>query len=156
MRLLKQLIKWFSCSNRMYTRLSNLFNYCTYLDLNEDKIQVLEECNDVADYIVRLEFKSKLGAVRIEISKCCLGYYTLKYTNYAGIDVFSITAYQGGNDVKPLLGKQLTAENIDLAIFELEDYLYQKYGEVQPYVDSYNKTKNVEKKLHEKELSKLL
>ena len=48
------------------------------------------------------------------------------------------------------------AQDIDLAIFELECYLFEKHGDIKIAYDKWNQEQKELKQLHHQELQKLL
>lgn len=157
---LKKLFESVHKSNTMYARLHNLYWYCKLFDLNTNKLQVLD-CNmgpDVLNDSITLQFKSNLGTVKIKLTQwwnITFYYYTLDYANYAGSTIFEIKSYPADNEVDPQLGFNLKAEDIDLAIFELQRYLFDVFGDIEEARNKYLVKKEQAKKLHEEELKKL-
>lgn len=157
---MKLLNKLFNCifktpTNNMYKRLNNLFLYFQLMDLNEDKIVVDTIINNCLDYGVTFTFKSNLGPVHITFTKNYMSVYTLTYTDSQHTPIFEITSSYAYNETAPMLTDNLTPENISLALFELEDYLYQKYGNIIDIKKKHDKVHNRNKKLHEQALEKL-
>ena len=60
------------------------------------------------------------------------------------------------NIVTPNLGVDLMAQDIDLAIFELECYLFEKHGDINIAYAKWNQEQKELKQLHHQELQKLL
>lgn len=162
--MFKKLKKFFDGAygyNTMYNRLYNLYWYCKLFDLNSSKLQVLYKDIDKRNLkdVIELQFKSNLGTVNIELQKCFdlnCGHYVLNYANYAGSTVFAIYSYIHENEVEPQLGFNLKAHDIDLAIFELERYLFEMFGDIDQARERYKIKQENAKKLHEQELKKLL
>lgn len=141
---------------RIYGRLESLWLYADIFDLNSDKLTVLEKPteNDLT-----LEFKSDQGTVRVQLVRIenIGGFqYGLQYSNYAGSEVFEITTSPYWVKVEPNLGINITADDIDLAIFELEDYLEQTFGDLAEAYSNYIVEQRKIKELHEQELKKLV
>ena len=112
--------------NKMYDRLNKLLKYCQYLDI--EKLDRISECtNDICS--ITFYFNSNLGPVQIEL--ITLNGLALSYANYAGVNVFKISCGTDWLEVQPNLNENtITPEQIDLAIYELEQYFQQCYGDI--------------------------
>ena len=134
---------WKLFANKTYKRLYRIYQYCEEFYSNTFK-----------NGFGTIEFKSNLGDVRIEIIK---GYNSLEdiylsYANYAGSTVFTITAYTTTFDVSPLLNDELTGHDVDLALYELEEYLYSTYGDINKILSDKEKDYKEKLKRHRQEL----
>ena len=146
-------------SNRLYERLSNLVKYFIIFNVQDDKITILEEKDyENKDYFCLFDFNSDQGMVRVTLSKHNIGFdlYNLEYTNYAGVQLFEIESNPEDNIITPNLGVDLMAQDIDLAIFELECYLFEKHGDINIAYAKWNQEQKELKQLHHQELQKLL
>lgn len=138
---------------KIYRRLLTLYRYITLFDLDTDRLKLLETgCNEFL-----VEFKSNLGTVRVG-----LRYYEdnceicMDYSNYAGSMVFYIDTYDSHiKELAPRLDGDLTAKDIDLAIYELEEYLRNTYGSIEEALETCNKAKKYFQKLHEQGIKEL-
>ena len=158
--------------NVMYERLKSLYLYsqiCSVSELEElDRITCDNQRTEDAygkEVILdkktpyRYYFNSGLGTVKIEFDKehgiDGTPHYFMWYSNYAGTTVFKIDATKKDLQVTPMLGEILTAQDIDLAIYELESYLKVNLGTSK---DLYDKKNNEYKRyllLHEEQLKLL-
>ena len=137
--------------NRLFKRLVRISNYCNEFVINSaDKINVRYSSNNQQHFY----FQSALGTVEIEL---CRGYFfvQMNYANYAGTTVFNICSNSCKNEVTPLLGEDLTAHDIDLAILELEEYLNATFGDVDEAIKARMLRENEKLAKHEEELRKL-
>ena len=140
----------------MFKRLEKLFYYVELCDLSKlDKIQAQDVVCDGLAETCDLYFHSNLGQVHITVIKQFNNVYKLSYANYAGTTVFEITAGQFWVDVKPMLGEHLKAKDVDLAIYELEQYLFNNLGDADDLVKKHNDLSNQRKKLHEEQIKLL-
>ena len=116
----------------MFKRMEKLFDYIEFCDLNKlDKVQTQEiECDGMAE-TAKLYFQSNLGQVQIKLIKQFNNVYKMEYANYAGTTVFELSTSKYWVDVAPLLGETLKAKDVDLAIYELEQYLYNNLGDIE-------------------------
>ena len=145
---------------RIYKRLDNLWKYTKLFNFETDKLCVLEKSiNDIL-----FEFNSTLGTVRIRL----IHYFTydedilledgfkLEYSNYAGSTVFRIdTIIKKVIDIVPMLGEDLTAKDIDLAIYELEEYLFKTYGDIEEAWKKDTEYKKFQIELHKQQVKEL-
>ena len=116
--------------NVMFTRLNNIFKNLNNRETYNDLIILNKVVNKKCLGIISVEFKSNLGTVRINLHKSSKKYVELSYANYAGSFVFTLEAYDNFLSVKPLLGEDIKARDIDLAIYELEQYLQNTQEEL--------------------------
>ena len=116
--------------NVMFTRLNNIFKNLNNRETDNDLIILNKVVNKKCLGIISVEFKSNLGTVRINLHKSSKKYVELSYANYAGSFVFTLEAYDNFLSVKPLLGEDIKARDIDLAIYELEQYLQNTQEEL--------------------------
>ena len=142
---------------RIYGRLENIWLYTEIFDLNSEKLTVLEKPTEDD---VLLEFKSSLGTVRISLWRYFDIFqnirYGMEYSNYAGSTVFKLYTGKTHLAAEPLLGENITADDIDLAILELEEYLEEKFGDIVTAYSEHLAEENRKKELHKKELEKLV
>lgn len=130
--------------NLMYLRLKKLYDYtrvCTpeqldsldSIDLSHYRAYINPGKEIKLKYLNKQElyFQSALGTVKIKLGYVYPRTYTLEYSNYAGTNVFSITASEKDVIVVPQLNEKLTAESIDLALYELEAYLEEQLGTIE-------------------------
>lgn len=130
--------------NLMYLRLKKLYNYtqiCTpeqlesleSINLSHYRASICENKEIKLKYLNKQElyFQSALGTVKIKIGYVFPRTYTLEYSNYAGTNVFSITASEKDVIVVPQLNDKLTAKSIDLALYEFESYLEEQLGTLE-------------------------
>lgn len=139
----------------IYKRLKNLYKYCVMFDFeNNDRLK--KKIIGNGDYA--LEFKSNLGTVQVIIQKdvFCYGEFILEYSNYAGSTVFTIDTLDTEIlRVEPMLGEDLTAKDIDMALYELELYLQTTYGDVDDEWARHTNYKQYQYNLHKEEVNKL-
>ena len=111
--------------NTMYDRLDLLFDYFRYCDLSSEKIHIHEIDMKTQDKFVHFSFLSSLGEVDIFFMRYSIGCtrFSLKYVHYTGAYYFEIDSAEDENEVIPMLGEDLFAEQIDLSILELEEYI---------------------------------
>ena len=155
--------------NLMFERLESLFRYshvCSVSELeeldritcdfitNKDENGNLIKTNKKTPY--RYYFNSGLGTVKVEVDKDFgldgTTHYLLWYSNYAGSNVFQIDATRKNLDVKPLLGENMLAQDIDLALYELESYLQVNLGTSKDIEDRKNNEYKRQLQLHEEQL----
>lgn len=148
--------------NRMFKRLQRLYQY-TLLDemehLDRIKFCYIQAWNAYKQIWFdtpffdkqKFYFQSNLGTVQIEL-QLGVNLYKLNYSNYAGTKVFTITAEEDKIDVEPHLGDNLTAEEVDLALLELEEYLIKELGTFEDIQNA----KEEERDKHKEELKKLM
>lgn len=142
--------------NVLFNRLDSMYHYFEFCDVESDKLKILDISSNGIEASIHFEFNSNLGPVRLELTQAHLPFvvYSLDYSNYAGSTVFEIVANPGGNTVKPKLGENLMAKDIDLALYEVEQYL-QQFGNIIELVKLEQEQEKAKQKLHEKELDKL-
>lgn len=116
--------------NVMFIRLNNIFKNLNNRETDNDLIILNKVVNKKCLGMISIEFKSNLGTVRINLHKSSKKYVELSYANYAGSFVFTLEAYDNFLSVKPLLGEDIKARDIDLAIYELEQYLQNTQEEL--------------------------
>lgn len=140
----------------IYKRMDKLFAYIELADLNKlEKITVQPiRYNAIAEE-TSLSFESNLGLVKIDITKQFNGLYSMEYANYAGTTVFELKTGPFWVEVVPMLGDELTAKDVDLAIYELEKYLYNNLGDIENIQKRQELIFNRKKDLHKKELTLL-
>lgn len=154
--------------NLMFERLESLFRYyrvCSVSELEEldritcDTYDVTDaEGNVVKKYKTPYTyyFKSGLGTVKIEVDKDFgldgTEHYLLWYSNYAGSNVFSIDATRKDLKVKPMLGENMLAQDIDLALYEFQSYLQVNLGSSKDIEDRKNNEYKRQLQLHEEQL----
>lgn len=104
----------------------------------------------------RYYFNSGLGTVKIELEKDFgingTTHYLLWYSNYAGSNVFRINATSKDLVVIPMLGENMLAQDIDLALYELESYFQVKLGTSKELYDKKNQEYKKQLQLHEEQL----
>lgn len=139
---------WFF--NKTYKRLSRIYKYAETFYADTEHAGKLGK-----SYLI--EFHSALGDVRIEIIKKDFGQYDyeLSYANYAGSTVFSIQASKLEFDVSPLLSDNLSGHDVDLAVLELEEYLFLTYGDINKILKEREKERKLNLKRHKQELKVL-
>ena len=115
---------------KIYSRIEKLWSYTRYFDLNELKnITVLDDSRST----ILFEFESHLGKVRIAISNELIEHnqFWLEYANYAGSTVFELRVSKRETFIAPMLGKEINAKDIDLALYELESYLFSNLPDLE-------------------------
>jgi len=134
-------------ANKTFKRLKRIFKYAEVFYSDTKTVGKYGE-----SYLI--EFHSALGDVRIEIKHFEFGQvdYELSYANYAGSTVFSINANTWDFDVTPLLNDDLSGHDVDLAVLELEEYLFIKYGDIDKVIRIKEKEEKEKLKRHKKEL----
>lgn len=138
--------------NKVYKRLERIFKYAkTFYTHSHHNTGSGDEYT--------IEFHSDLGDVQIIIfhadpfaQQVGVFNYTLEYANYAGSTVFKVCTYKDKFDVTPLLGDNLGGHDVDLAIYELEQFLKEQYGDVDKYIQQKEKERQEVLKRHKKEL----
>ena len=162
----------FGKKNVMFERLEALYRYslvCTVDELESlDRItcdkqtymeiqdhQLVEKSMDKKTTF-KYFFNSGLGTVKIELdadfAPDCTKHYYLSYSNYVGSTVFKIDACKKRTEVTPMLGEYLMAEDIDLALYELESYLKVNLGTSKELEDKKNKEYKRQLQLHEEQI----
>ena len=144
--------------NTMYDRLDLLFDYFRYCDLSSEKIHIHEIDMKTQDKFVHFFFFSSLGEVDIFFMRYSIGCtrFSLKYVHYTGAYYFEIDSAEDENEVIPMLGEDLFAEQIDLSILELEEYIRSLNIDIQKIKKEYWDNKDRKFMLHKQELRKLL
>lgn len=133
-------------------RLQRLCKYLCMEDLNSYKISVQNKVDEYDFQGIEFFFNSNLGTVKIKLTWDCfsvpIGWdvFGLSYENYAGTTVFSIESKSPTTtEVVPMLDENFGAHEIDLAILELETYLYDCYGDIdQIYANCMNEQKEAQ------------
>lgn len=140
----------------MYKRMEKLFYYIELCDLDKlERIQTRPiEYNPIAEEAV-INFQSNLGTVEIKLIKQFNDVFSMEYANYAGTTVFTLKTGRFWVDVIPLLGDTLKARDVDLAIYELEQYLYNNLGEIDNLLEKHNQLEKETKERHKEELKLL-
>ena len=154
MKPIKFLKRLFGLENVLYERLENLMLYFQNIDVNGGKIHITEKRLDSLDPYVIFEFQTVYGAVRITLYSFydVERKYTFDYVDYTGCYAFTIKTTQSRTLVKPLLVGDIKAKDIDLSIYELEQYLKTQYGDIQDILDK----KEQDRKVHKQEVDKLI
>ena len=144
--------------NTMYDRLDLLFDYFRYCDLSSEKIHIHEIDMKTQDKFVHFSFLSSLGEVDIFFIRYSIGCtrFSLKYVHYTGAYYFEIDSAEDENEVIPMLGEDLFAEQIDLSILELEEYIRSLNINIAKIKKEYWDNKDRKFMLHKQELRKLL
>ena len=158
----------FGKKNIMFERLEALYRYssvCSVEELEElDRITCdTYNVTDTEGNVVKKNktpyiyyFNSGLGTVKIEVDKDFgldgTKHYLLWYSNYAGSNVFSIDVTRKDLKVKPMLGENMLAQDIDLALYELEFYLQVNLGSSKDIEDRKNNEYKRQLQLHEEQL----
>ena len=139
----------------LHKRLKNLWLFNRLYDFNTDKLRTLEKSSNE----VLFEFKSELGAVRVYLELWgydCNDDIKIEDLNYAGVLVFRIQAGRTWTPtVTPMLGEELTAKDIDLAIFEIEEYLRDTYGDIETLWEEHLAYEKNKKRLHREQVREL-
>lgn len=140
---------------KMYLRLRNLVKYFKAKNVNElDKITITTNAEHHKDIYWKFTFQTSQGLAIIQLSEVRdLDYYGFHYS--VNNQYFEISAYIGDLKVKPMLGQNLLAKDIDLAVLELEQYLQDSYDKISVVWDTYCKEKDQQKREHEKQLKLL-
>lgn len=149
---------------QMYLRLQRLNKYLNVCTV--DQLESLEGVN-LSHYRIlgtdgseiklkqlnknEIYFQSALGTVKIKLSYVYPRKYILEYSNYAGTNVFTIYAEEENVNVDPQLNEELTAETIDLALYEFENYLEQNLGTLEELEE----IEKLKQDFHEEQLKKL-
>ena len=137
---------WDIFCNKTYRRLKKIYTYAN----------TFEPMGDTAyDGKFVINFHSELGPVMVEIEwDIMINWWTyrLSYANYAGSTVFTVMANSERFDVDPLLGDGLGGHDVDLALLELENYLYATYGDVYKEIERREKEAREIQERHNKEL----
>ena len=129
---MNKILSWFMLPRKtvIFSRLQKLWEYTQYFNLNDlPDIHIVEDDNE---YVV-FQFESSLGTVQVKIENNMYikSSFDLSYANYAGTTVFEIHACKYDTKVLPMLGEDLTAHDIDLALYEIEDYLFVNLPELE-------------------------
>lgn len=162
----------FGKKNIMFERLEALYRYSSVCSV--DELESLDRITcDKLSYVViengqkvekstntkttlRYFFNSGLGTVKIELevdfAPDCTKHYYLSYSNYAGSTVFKIDACRKRTAVEPLLGENLMAQDIDLALYELESYLQVNLGTSKDIEDRKNNEYKRMLQLHQEQI----
>lgn len=139
----------------LHKRLKNLWLFSCLYDFDTDKLRTLEK--DTCSTLI--EFKSNLGTVRVSLELWGYSYeddIRIEYSNYAGSTVFRIQADRTWTPfVEPMLGEDLTAHDIDLALLEIEEYLRDTYGDINTLWEEYVEYEKNKKKLHKEQVKEL-
>lgn len=142
---------------KMFYRLDNIIKYFKILDVNSERIKIIE--TDFGDSLSFLSFifYSKLGAVEISLTKCegdFPNYLKIEYTTYAGTLLFTLKVTKHWVTVEPCMGYDYNvgAKEIDLAIFELEDYLWNEYGDLEVLEEGFLTAERLAQKSHEEQI----
>lgn len=130
--------------NKMYERLYTIRQYVDTFNINK--------CSKIKDVLqgyksISFIFVSDQGPVSIKFTYPLDTASKFEYVNYAGVKVFTIIASEYMLDIKPMLDGEntITPHEIDLAIYEIETYLKECFGDVKQYLKQ--KEENYEKKL---------
>lgn len=137
---------WDIFCNRTYKRLKRIYTYAKTFE------PMVQTCYD-GKFVIN--FHSELGPVMVEIEWDIMvnwWTYRLSYANYAGSTVFTVMANAENFDVEPKLGDGLGGHDIDLALLELENYLYATYGDVDKEIARREKIAKEEYNRHKQEL----
>ena len=140
---------WDIFCNRTYKRLKRIYTYAKTFE------PMVQTCYD-GKFVIN--FHSELGPVMVEIEWDMMvnwWNYRLNYANYAGSTVFTVMASPENFDVIPTLGENLGGHDIDLALLELENYLYNTYGDVYKEIERRNKEYKAKMDEHKKQLRRL-
>lgn len=140
---------WDIFCNRTYKRLKRIYTYAKTFE------PMVQTCYD-GKFVIN--FHSELGPVMVEIEWDIMvnwWIYRLNYANYAGSTVFTVMASPENFDVIPTLGENLGGHDIDLALLELENYLYNTYGDVYKEIERRNKEYKAKMDEHKKQLRRL-
>lgn len=136
--------------NRMFTRLKRLYGYFSLFGEH-----IVHRRGGHYSYI----FDTKLGKRECIIfthnKNDCLSIGFVYYDSNDKI-VFEIDASLASLSVKPTLGGSLTAENVDLALYELEQHLLNIYGDIDEIMKNKQIAEKRQEETHNKELKKLL
>ena len=154
MKVIKFLKCLFGFENVLYERLQNIMLYFKNVDVDQGKIHVIHNELPILDPWIQFEFQTIYGTVRIKLSRIYIGEYEyiFDYVDYTGCYAFTIKTTQTRTHIKPLLIGDIKAKDIDLSIYELEQYLKSQYGDIQDILDM----KKQEEKLHKQEVDKLV
>lgn len=144
---------------KMFTRLRNLTRYFEACEITDPRITIIENTLKSVDGIVHFKFYSKQGPVEVVLSKNRIFgvSYTLKYTSYAGIKLFTVKADDENVTVDPCMGYSynVDAKDIDLAILELEQYLQDNYGNIDDRWEQYQLEEKLAWESHKEQLKEL-
>lgn len=140
-------------------RLQRLCKYLCMEDLNSDKISVQNKIDEYDFQGIEFFFNSNLGTVKIKLTWDCfavpIGWdvFGLSYENYAGTTVFTIESKSPTTtEVVPMLDENFGAHEIDLAILELETYLYECYGNPNEMYNNYIAEQKAAQEYHDKQI----
>ena len=137
---------WDIFCNRTFRRLKRIYLYASTFEPITDTVY---------DGKFVINFNSQLGPVMVEIEwDMMINWWTyrLNYANYAGSTVFTVMANAENFDVMPTLGENLGGHEIDLALLELENYLYNTYGDVYKEIERRNKEQKAIMDEHKRQL----
>ena len=157
MKKLLELLKIRKPTPKMYYRLQSLLIYFQIVDVNSERIIITENDNTSCSF----KFYSKLGAVEITLQKFLNEHghlvYSMDYTTYAGIKLFSMACSDQYVKVSPCMGYayNISAKEIDLAVFELEEYLKNEYGDFETLLNGYLTAQRLAKTSHEEQIKYL-
>ena len=154
MKPIKFLKRLFGLDNVLYERLENLMLYFQNVDVDGGKIHIIEKQLDSLYPFLLFEFKTVYGTVRITLFRFydIDRKYTFDYVDYTGCYAFKIKTSQNRTLIKPLLVGDIKAKDIDLSIYELEQYLKTQYGNIQDILAK----KEQDRKVHKQEVDKLV
>ena len=143
---------------KMFYRLESLMKYAKAVPFEDERLTTLEIDMQGNSNHISFQFKSDLGTVQLYLEKYdgLQGTaYELEYITYAGANLFKMHASRKNLTVVPNLGYNLKANDIDLAILEIETYLAETYGNVDEVYTNYQHTIKEENNKHLKEIEKL-
>jgi len=132
-------------TSKTYRRLERIYKYCQMFYEHTKEVNGLDTSYEI-------EFHSNLGDVCATATLLYNGDYKLSYANYAGSVVFTIFANDLDFDVKPLLNDNLTGHDVDLALLELENYLFETFGDIKKIIQAKEQEDLAKMKRHKEEL----
>ena len=141
--------------NKVFQRVADLYYYLSHVDFENTKIKQSEE--EKQYYITDVKvvyFDSELGSVKVTIVQYGNREYRFEYCTYAGSHVFQIYVTPHQLFVQPMLIESLTAHDIDMALYELEGYLQEKFGSIEDLKEQ-EKQKKIAAKIKQKQDEKL-
>lgn len=135
-------------TNKMFIRMEQLYKYLyTY------GVKISSEYGNVYSY----EFNARLGRRKctMYIGRASDVYYDFIYDD-GNKNIFKIKSSRFSIDVTPFLSDGFTAENIDLAVYELEQHFLNTYGDIDEILKNKSIEYDKKEKIHNQELKKLL
>lgn len=145
---------------KMFTRLETIEKYFIACEIGDPRLTVIENKPSYGCRTIHFKFYTKQGPVEIVLFKTFLVgnlAYEMDYTTYSGVRLFKVSSTQSKVYVEPCMGYSynIDAKDIDLAILELENYLYDNYGDINNRWEQYQLEEQLAQESHEQQLKEL-